>query len=288
MTEPLPTSLGSRVRRLLMPLASPRLTVLLLALSIVLVFAGTLAQMNESLWEVLHDYFRSPLVFIPIRNFLPRDSGVSIEVPFPGGYTIGLMMLINLIAAHVARFRVQARASRLLVGVAMVVLGGGLIAWFHNGPLPQRIIAGAGGYQGVLPLMAAGAGFYAPLVIGCAITFGRRAGILEAGSQNPAPIERRVVAREAFDHQAIVVFHEKDAVDRLPLLEIVALEKGVCRWSGAREHNQRGNGECSYDPNAARTLHRHFSSKNATPWSPTEELEDRAETQWSTRQATRP
>ena len=62
MTETLPKPFGSGVRAVVRPLASPRLTVLLLALSIVLVFAGTLAQTTQSLWEGLPNYSRIPIL----------------------------------------------------------------------------------------------------------------------------------------------------------------------------------------------------------------------------------
>src|SRR3990170_2364814 len=43
----------------LAPLASLRLTVVLFALSIFLVFAGTLAQVDQGVWDVVnHTYFR--------------------------------------------------------------------------------------------------------------------------------------------------------------------------------------------------------------------------------------
>ncbi len=170
--------LQTRLKSLLKPLASPRLTVVLLALSVILVFAGTIAQVNQGIWDVMHEYFRSPLVFIPLQNFFPGETSLSLKVPFPGGYTIGLLMLINLIAAHVARFKIKARGPRLYAGAAMVLLGAALIIWFHNGPLPGEILSSAGGYAGVLPLMFVGAGFYSPLVIGCALAFGKRGGIV--------------------------------------------------------------------------------------------------------------
>src|SRR5262249_46968360 len=40
-------------------LASLRLTVVLFALSLLVVFFGTLAQMDQGLYSVLHSYFRS-------------------------------------------------------------------------------------------------------------------------------------------------------------------------------------------------------------------------------------
>lgn len=177
-TRPTPDRPPSVLRRIIAPLASLKLTVLLIALSIILVFTGTLAQRHQGIWDVLHTYFRAPIVFIPLDIFLSERSERSFAVPFPGGYTIGLLMLLNLIAAHALRFRVKARGRRLLTGATLVAVGVLSIFWFHSGPLPARILSDAGGYAGVLPLMLVGALFYAPLVAGCALTFARRAGIV--------------------------------------------------------------------------------------------------------------
>ena len=122
--------------RLLRPLASLQLTVGLFALSMVLVFFGTLAQMNQGLWTVLHTYFRSAFVSIPfdlVHQFgivffdLAKDGpkwGGSF--PFPGGYAIGGLMLLNLTAAHLYRFRfTPSRYGVILLhsGVVLLLLG---------------------------------------------------------------------------------------------------------------------------------------------------------------------
>lgn len=78
---------------------SLRLTVVLLALGLLLVFFGTLAQVHEGLWNALGRWFRSILVV--------RHGGDPWWVPpiFPGGYLIGAMLLLNLLAAHIKRFQ---------------------------------------------------------------------------------------------------------------------------------------------------------------------------------------
>src|SRR5262245_43225308 len=48
-------------------LASLRLTVVLFVLSIILVFYGTVAQMDKGVWTVVEQYFRSFIVFIPLQ-----------------------------------------------------------------------------------------------------------------------------------------------------------------------------------------------------------------------------
>ncbi len=166
------------IKTLLKPLASLKLTVVLLALSIVLVLAGTLAQVDMGIWDVVHGYFRSFRVYIPLQIFFPRSYEIRGEVPFPGGYTIGAAMLVNLLTAHVLRFKVKARGGGLAGGLVLTMAGGLLVAWFHNSPIPGEILAFGGGYPGVLPLMVLGSVVYSPLVVGCVIVFGRRGGII--------------------------------------------------------------------------------------------------------------
>lgn len=77
---------------------SLKLTVVLLILSLLLVFVATLDQVNLGIWAVQEKYFRSFFVHWTVP-------GTHIAIPiFPGGYLIGGLLLINLIAAHVYRF----------------------------------------------------------------------------------------------------------------------------------------------------------------------------------------
>jgi ABC-type transport system involved in cytochrome c biogenesis permease subunit len=121
------------LKRLLSPLASLRLTVALFALSIVLIFAGTLAQVDKDIWEVMGLYFRAWFAWIPLQIFFPPSFfGKVGEIPggfyFPGGFLIGSAMAVNLLAAHGVRFTVQARGARLSAGLATLALGV-LVTW---------------------------------------------------------------------------------------------------------------------------------------------------------------
>ena len=87
----------SLVHRLRDLLVSLRLTVVLLALSIVLVFWATLDQVHLGVWAVQQKFFHSFLVF-------ERLGELSIPV-YPGGYLIGGLLLANLVCAHAYRFR---------------------------------------------------------------------------------------------------------------------------------------------------------------------------------------
>jgi len=80
--------------RLLKFLSSLRLTIVLLALGIMLVFFGTLAQVHEGLWNAQKLYFQSWIIGKP--TLFHRQWPVIL----PGGYLVGTVLLVNLILAH--------------------------------------------------------------------------------------------------------------------------------------------------------------------------------------------
>ncbi len=96
------------------------LTVWLLAFSLVLIFAATLAQTNLGIWAVQQRYFWS--LFVMIR--LP---GTSLMVPvYPGGFLLGGLLLVNLVAAHLYRFRFEWRKIGIWLthlGLILLLLG---------------------------------------------------------------------------------------------------------------------------------------------------------------------
>ncbi len=106
-------------RTALRPFASLRLTVALLALLIVLVFAGTWAQIDMGIWTTLETYFRTFFVWIPFAIFLPRHWNVHGGIPFPGGWLLGALLMVNLITAHAVRFRYH----RNRIGILLIHLG---------------------------------------------------------------------------------------------------------------------------------------------------------------------
>ncbi len=110
---------------LLLSPASLRWTVLLFALSIFLIFAGTLAQTRMDVWDVVRQYFRTWVAWMDVQIFFPPAIFPTCPVashffPFPGGWMIGAGLGINLLAAHSLRFKVQARGARLWAGLAVI------------------------------------------------------------------------------------------------------------------------------------------------------------------------
>src|SRR6185503_597814 len=98
--------------RLVRFFTSLRLTVVLLAFGLALVFFGTLAQVDEGLYAAQNRWFRS---FVVLNAHVGK-----IYLPiFPGGYLLGGLLIINLLAAHTRYYRPEKRK----IGIAMIHLG---------------------------------------------------------------------------------------------------------------------------------------------------------------------
>ena len=108
---------------LLMTVASLRLTVVMFALSIILVLAGTLAQIEHEIWYVVHHYFRTWFAWINFQVFFPRNWSIPGGMWFPGGWLIGAVMSVNLLTAHVLRFRISGKGKSLGIGFGLVAAG---------------------------------------------------------------------------------------------------------------------------------------------------------------------
>lgn len=104
-------------------ISSLRLTVVLFAFSMVLILAGTLAQTEKGIWTVVDEYFRSIYVAIPFQIFIPRKVATIPGVfPFPGGLTLGVLLFVNLLAAHLVRFKLTWKRSGIILSHAGVLL----------------------------------------------------------------------------------------------------------------------------------------------------------------------
>jgi hypothetical protein len=110
------------LRRLIDFVTSLKLTIACLAAAMVLIFAGTIAQVHLGIHEAQERYFQSLFVWWP-----PEGRGFKIPV-FPGGHLIGAILLINLIAAHARRFHWGWRKLGIHLTHAglIIMLAGGL------------------------------------------------------------------------------------------------------------------------------------------------------------------
>ena len=100
--------------------SSLRLTVVCLGIGMVLVFVGTLAQVDEGLYQAQNRYFKSLLIW-----WSPGNANFKIPV-FPGGYLVGGVLLVNLIAAHVRRFELSRKKIGIFIihsGLILLLLG---------------------------------------------------------------------------------------------------------------------------------------------------------------------
>ncbi len=113
----------SFAKKLLEGISSLRLTLYGLAAALVLVFAGTMAQVRFGLHFVQENYFQSMFVW-----WSPASGAFRIPV-FPGGHLIGGVLLVNLIAAHIRRFRWKWNKLGIQLTHAglIIMLAGGLL-----------------------------------------------------------------------------------------------------------------------------------------------------------------
>jgi hypothetical protein len=102
-------------------LISLKLTVICLALAMVIIFVGTLAQVDLGIHAAQEKYFQSFLIYGSVP-------GSSWQIPIlPGGYLIGTVLLINLIAAHVYRFQLRWNKLGIFlvhIGIFLLLVGG--------------------------------------------------------------------------------------------------------------------------------------------------------------------
>jgi hypothetical protein len=106
-----PDRVDTFFKRLIAFFSSLRLTVVCLFLGMLLVFCGTIAQVELGLFKAQNQFFRSFLVV-----WAPTGSW---KIILPGGYLVGGLLLINLVSAHFTRFK----WTRKKIGIWMVHVG---------------------------------------------------------------------------------------------------------------------------------------------------------------------
>ena len=135
-------------KTILKPFASLRLTVALLAMSMIVVFAGTWAQIDLGIWQVQRKYFHSFFCIIDFNIFPLRSRRLTcpptrapvvaiteflyinvlsrIRLPMLGGYSLIVLLLVNLLAAHTVRFKLNARRTGIILlhaGLILLICG---------------------------------------------------------------------------------------------------------------------------------------------------------------------
>ena len=116
------SSLGERRKRFawLVPFANLRITLTLLSFSMILIFVATLEQVRIGIRGAQAEFFESmygiwhyPEQFWggDILNFLP--------IPIPGGYLLGGLLILNLLAAFITRFQWTGKK----IGIQFIHLG---------------------------------------------------------------------------------------------------------------------------------------------------------------------
>jgi hypothetical protein len=102
-------------------LSSLRLTVTLLAAAMVLIFVGTITQVELGIHEVQELFFRS---WIAWWDVMPGAE--KFPIPIPGGTLLGILLSVNLLAAHGARFKLSWNKAGMIVihsGILLMLLG---------------------------------------------------------------------------------------------------------------------------------------------------------------------
>lgn len=110
----------SAFQHILRPLTSLKLTIVCLSLAMVLVFFGTIEQVHLGIYGAQQKYFDSLFVM-----WAPPGSNRQIPI-LPGGYLLGAVLLVNLIAAQAVRFKFTPRKSGIYLlhlGIILLLIG---------------------------------------------------------------------------------------------------------------------------------------------------------------------
>src|ERR1700751_6139100 len=103
------TSVTALWKGLFKSLAARRLNIVCLACAMFIVFGGTVDQVQIEVYEAQLRFFKSFFLYFTLP-------GSQFRIPyFPGGYTLGAVLLINLISAHLARFKFTWKKSGILI-----------------------------------------------------------------------------------------------------------------------------------------------------------------------------
>jgi hypothetical protein len=116
--------------------ASLRLTVTLLAFSMLLVLLATFEQVQWGVFEVQKRFFEALVVLWQYPAQWPGADALHwLKIPLPGGFLLGGLLLINLGCAHFRYFRASWRKSGIVLihaGVVLLIVSGFLTAYLQQ------------------------------------------------------------------------------------------------------------------------------------------------------------
>ncbi len=106
-------------------LGSMKLTVAVLLLLALLTYLGTIAQVEQGLWQVQKDYFESWVVAVDLFRWPGSDR--MIKFPLPGAYPLMVVLFLNLLVGGVVRLRRRWQNGGILLthlGIMSLLLAG--------------------------------------------------------------------------------------------------------------------------------------------------------------------
>jgi cytochrome c biogenesis factor len=95
---------------------SLKLTVTCLSLFMLIVFVGTIAQVDQGLYIVQERYFKSIFVY-----WGPANADWQVPI-MPGGYLVGIFLMLNLVGAFIHRFKLTKKKVGIYISHAGLIL----------------------------------------------------------------------------------------------------------------------------------------------------------------------
>ncbi len=108
-------------------ISSLQLTIVLLSCSMILIFVATLDQVHMGIRGAQQAYFESLYGLWQYPEQWPGGESLTwLTLPIPGGYLVGPLLFLNLVAAHAQRFRLtwkKAGIQCIHLGIILLLLG---------------------------------------------------------------------------------------------------------------------------------------------------------------------
>jgi len=123
------SALSERRKRFawLIPFANLRITLTLLSFSMILIFVATLEQVRIGIRGAQAEFFESMYgIWYYPTQFWGGEYFDSIPIPIPGGYLLGGLLILNLLAAFITRFQWTGKKMGIQfihLGIIMLLVG---------------------------------------------------------------------------------------------------------------------------------------------------------------------